>query len=161
VKVRRVRVGDSFDLCFESPRSSVAETAPRQYRHVLSVPGEVYVPESGDLIRTTLVALNSASNGYNAAASIDASLVKNGLILRNWHPGDRFRPLHSKRQEKLKRLFQENKVPSDQRATWPVLLHGEDIVWVKGFPVSAEYKVRVGASSMILIEVTRAQESEK
>jgi tRNA(Ile)-lysidine synthase len=161
VKVRRVRVGDSFVLCFESPRSSVADTAPRQYRHVLSVPGEVYVPESGDLIRTTLVALNSASNGYNAAASIDASLVKNGLILRNWHPGDRFRPLHSKRQEKLKRLFQENKVPSDQRATWPVLLHGEDIVWVKGFPVSAEYKVRVGASSMILIEVTRAQESEK
>jgi tRNA(Ile)-lysidine synthetase-like protein len=123
------------------------------------VPGEVYVPESGDLVRTTLVALDPASNSYNAAAAIDASLVNNVLTLRNWHPGDRFRPLHSKSSEKLKRLFQEKKVPQNERATWPVLLHGEDIVWVKGFPVAAEYRVRVGASSMILIEVTRTRKS--
>lgn len=155
VQVRRLRVKGDFVLSFESPHSDPAEDCSDAYQHILPVPGEVYVPESGDVIRTTLVSLDSISSSYNLAASLDASLVTQALTLRNWHPGDRFRPLHSRSAEKLKRLFQERKVPQRERATWPVLLHGEDIVWVRGFPVSAEYRVRSGARSAIVIEATR------
>jgi tRNA(Ile)-lysidine synthase len=160
VQVGRARVGDSCVLCFESASAIDKKPTNHDYQYAVPAPGEVYVPESGDLIRTTLVSWESASSGYNAAASLDASLVTKGLTLRNWRPGDRFRPLHSKNAEKLKRLFQEKKVPQNERTTWPVLLHGDDIIWVRGFPVSAEYRVRSGARSAIVIDATRPHRSK-
>ena len=159
VQVRRQQVGNSFFLCFDSPRLAVERPEWNDYQYALPVPGEVYVPESGEVVRATIVSLDSTRSGYNAATSLDASLVTQPLILRNWRAGDRFRPLHSKNAEKLKRLFQEKKVPQNERARWPVLLHGEDVVWVRGFPVSAEYRVRTGAKSAIVIEVIRSRKS--
>ena len=35
------------------------------------------------------------------------------------------RPLHRGSEEKLKRLFQEKKVPQENRALWPVLTSGD------------------------------------
>jgi tRNA(Ile)-lysidine synthase len=58
------------------------------------------------------------------------------LTVRNWRPGDRFWPVHTGSDEKLKRLFAEKHIPAEQRRNWPVALSGEQIVWVRGFPVA-------------------------
>jgi tRNA(Ile)-lysidine synthase len=73
------------------------------------------------------------------------------LIVRNWRPGDRFWPAHTGSEEKLKRLFAEKHIPAEQRPSWPVALSGEQIVWVRGFPVTRAFVWR-GQGDAVKIE---------
>ena len=61
------------------------------------------------------------------------------LTVRNWRPGDRFLPVHSKSEEKLKRLFSEKHIPEKERQSWPLVLCGSQVVWVQGFPVARAF----------------------
>ena len=70
---------------------------------------------------------------------LSAELLGAELIVRNWRPGDRFWPVHSKSEEKLKRLFSEQHIPAKQRQSWPVVLCDSKIVWVRGFPVARAF----------------------
>ena len=76
---------------------------------------------------------------YNPASLLHGSLLKRPLVLRNWRPGDRMRPLHRGSEEKLKRLFQEKKIPAENRPLWPVLASGDRVVWAQEFGVAAEF----------------------
>jgi tRNA(Ile)-lysidine synthase len=65
------------------------------------------------------------------------------LCVRNWRPGDHFQRLGHQSGEKIKTLFQIEKVLLWERKHWPVVLAGEEIVWVRQFGGSA----RVSAST--------------
>ena len=106
---------------------------------LLAVPGQVRVAELGSTFRASIVSVNPEAASYNPATALDARKLASELVVRNWQAGDRFWPLHTSRAEKLKRLLQEKKVPAAQRANWPVVLCGETIVWVRGFPVASEF----------------------
>jgi tRNA(Ile)-lysidine synthetase-like protein len=60
------------------------------------------------------------------------AVIQGALTLRNWRPGDRFRPAHSGSEKKVKELLQDLKVPQSDRAGWPVIAAGERLVWVHG-----------------------------
>lgn len=60
------------------------------------------------------------------------------LVLRNWRPGDSYRPHGSRRARKLKRLLLESRVPQSARGGWPVLTSGGQVIWAFGYPVAAE-----------------------
>jgi len=53
--------------------------------------------------------------------ALDFDRVQWPLVLRNWHPGDSYRPHGSRRVRKLKRLLLESRVPRSARGSWPVL----------------------------------------
>jgi tRNA(Ile)-lysidine synthase len=148
--VERPRSGDSHLLHFCPPEQTI--TAPADFEYSLTVPGEVTVVQLGCRLRTTFVSLPDEPRRYNPAALLNPARLQPTLIVRNWRAGDRFHPLHSKSPEKLKRLFQEKKISPANRKTWPLLLSGEDIVWVRGFPVATEYAVQPGATSAVLVE---------
>lgn len=61
------------------------------------------------------------------------------LVLRNWRPGDKLHPMGHQKPHKLKRLFNEKRISRWERQGWPVLASGETLVWVRGFPVNAEF----------------------
>ncbi|MBZ5703092.1 MAG: tRNA lysidine(34) synthetase TilS [Acidobacteriia bacterium] len=73
------------------------------------------------------------------AAVLDRNRLRAPLLLRNWRPGDAFRPAGHQRPHKLKRLFLEKRISRWQREGWPVLTSGGAIAWVRGFPVAAEF----------------------
>ncbi len=55
------------------------------------------------------------------------------LLVRNWEPGDELhRPGHAS-AEKVKTLFQEERILLWERRHWPVLVADGRIVWAKGF----------------------------
>lgn len=66
------------------------------------------------------------------------------LSLRNFRRGDRFRPLGMEGRKKIKDLFIERRVPLSARRRWPLLVCGDEILWIPGHgrsaaaPVSAE-----------------------
>ncbi len=70
------------------------------------------------------------------------------IVLRNWRPGDQFRPSGHRKAHKLKRLLNEKRVSRWEREGWPVLTSAGVLAWVRGFPVAPEFaaneRTRVG-----------------
>ncbi len=129
-----LRIGGSLQV--SPPRQE--HTAVSNYEYVLPVPGQVRIHELG----LTLRALTIPEQFVREAADdclLRAAALAPHLIVRNWRPGDRFRPAHRRSAEKLKRLFAEKHIPTDQRPSWPVVLSSEEIVWVRDFPMAHEY----------------------
>jgi tRNA(Ile)-lysidine synthase len=61
------------------------------------------------------------------------------VVLRNWRPGDRLRPLGHQNARKLKRLLNEKHISRWKREGWPVLTSGGIRAWARGFPVAVEF----------------------
>jgi len=131
---RAKRVGESTVAL-----SSEECAEPAGYRFEVTVPSETAIAPVRTLVRLTIVQRNADSGRYNPASLLDAAKLKQPLVLRNWQPGDRMRPLHRGSEEKLKRLFQERKVPQQDRGLWPVLVSGDQVVWAKVIGVAAEF----------------------
>ncbi|HEX3680946.1 MAG TPA: tRNA lysidine(34) synthetase TilS [Bryobacteraceae bacterium] len=62
-----------------------------------------------------------------------------GLIARNWEPGDELQRPGHKGAEKIKSLFQEHRVALWERRHWPVVVAGQEIVWVRRFGSAAKF----------------------
>jgi tRNA(Ile)-lysidine synthase len=63
------------------------------------------------------------------------------LIIRNFRPGDRFKPLGMTGTQKLKDFFVNQKVPRSQRAQCPIILCRGKIIWVVGHRIDESVKV--------------------
>ena len=130
-------------------RETPPETAAA-YEYPLPAPGAVEVREVGSRFEVVLVSGKSAK-GYNPEHLLSRALLGDGLRVRNWRPGDRFWPAHTKTPKKIKELLQERHVDAALRKQWPVVINGEDVVWVRGFSVPARLQPRSAAGEAVLI----------
>jgi tRNA(Ile)-lysidine synthase len=76
------------------------------------------------------------------AGALDFERLRWPLVLRNWRPGDSYRPHRRGSVRKLKRLLLEGRVPVRERAGWPVLTSAGALVWASGCPVAHEFAPR-------------------
>jgi tRNA(Ile)-lysidine synthase len=141
-----VRRGECLYL---RPPTCEAEYIDYEYR--LTVPGEVRITEVGLTVRALAVRQEFAADSSETDNLLAAAMLGPELTVRNWRPGDRFWPLHTGSEAKLKRLFAEKHIPAEQRPSWPVALSGEAIVWVRGFPVARAF-VWSGKGDAVKIE---------
>lgn len=109
----------------------------RDYEYSMNVPGRVVVPELGVAIEALRIALHSGEAEYNPQQLLDATQLPERLTVRNWRPGDRYWPAHTKSPKKVKELLQEKHIAQPARSLWPVATSGDEIVWMRGFPVPA------------------------
>lgn len=128
-----------------------SQQAACNWQHLLPIPGSCDLPEAGVTIKAVLVTAEAAAFAPPGTL-LRAEDLPSYLTVRNWLPGDRFRPAHSGSEEKLKRLFSEKKVPAEQRPLWPVVLSGSQIVWVRGFPVAHDFAWVPGSGDALRIE---------
>jgi len=133
------------ELRFE-PESLAAKES--DYEYCLSVPGAVEVPELGSRFEAVLIQGNAAEV-YNPEHLLNRKWLAGELRVRNWRPGDRFWPAHTKAPKKIKELLQELRVAGPRRKQWPVVVSGTDLVWLRGFPVPAQWRSRDGAGVAI------------
>lgn len=79
--------------------------------------------------------------------------VEGPLTVRGWREGDRIRPVGLGGTKTLADLFTDRKVPRELRRTLPVVVAGDDVVWVAGvalderFAAPAEVEGAVGLSA--------------
>ena len=83
--------------------------------------------------------------------ALDFDRVQWPLILRNWRPGDSYRPHGSRRVRKLKRLLLESRVPRSARGSWPVLTCEGKVIWACGYPVAEEFAPHPGTQTGLVI----------
>jgi tRNA(Ile)-lysidine synthase len=134
------------------------ETAERanayQYevRLPLSETSSVTVAELGKRLSLNLIDWPCAqSDTIRDIQALDADLLRSPLILRNWRPGDSFRPRGRRDERKLKQMLQAERVPASQRGTWPVLESGGQVVWALGMAPADECSAKAGTRKGLLI----------
>jgi tRNA(Ile)-lysidine synthase len=148
---RVVREPDS--LVFLSPNNTVEDETTNDYGYRLAVPGEVLILELGTRIQALRTVPGDLPASYNPEHLFEPALFSKELMVRNWRPGDRFRPAHTKSPKKIKELLQERHVTGRERKLWPVVARGDEIVWVRGFAAPDQYRSRVGEEAILIREL--------
>ena len=135
------------------------------YEYVLPVPGEVAVPQIGGILRACRVRLSELVEkdpAYNRQDLLSVRALDShtppgqGLELRvrNWRPGDRFWPAHSKSSKKVKEWLQARHLSGRERAMWPVAVSSAgEIVWLRGFSVPQAFAPEAQATEAVLLQV--------
>jgi tRNA(Ile)-lysidine synthase len=116
------------------------------------LPGRALVPETGTVVEALRVKPEWETSGYNPVQLLDPDTLPSRLAVRNWRPGDRFWPAHTKSPKKIKELLQERQIPALDRRLWPVVVNGDEIVWVRGFPAPAGLQAKPGGEALLIRE---------
>src|ERR1700735_2665647 len=138
---------------------TATETAAQAnaYQYVVSLPDRgaatVSIPELGSrfclkVIDWTLQARDTKSDGE----ALDAGLLRGSLVLRNWRPGDSYRPYGRQQARKLKQMFLGDRIPLRDRARWPVLECGGQVIWTRGMAPADDFCARARTQVGVLIE---------
>jgi tRNA(Ile)-lysidine synthase len=120
----------------------VAPPAPGRYDYQkeLCVPGRYPLPNTGwELVLEFVSAGADCGYNMNETKQLDWGRISGNLQVRNWRPGDRYRPCGHASEVKVNSLFQQARVPSWDRGTWPVITCGGEIVWVGRFGPAAGF----------------------
>ncbi len=140
------------DLCLE-PASTQPE--PVQYEYRLLVPGQVELAELGLRIEALLAERNSVPETEREQLLDPARLPKE-LVVRNWRPGDRFWPAHTKEAKKVKELLSDRHLTGPEKRLWPVAVaEGLGLVWMLGFAVPADLRPPPGERPVLWIREAR------
>jgi tRNA(Ile)-lysidine synthase len=86
----------------------------------------------------------------------DKDAVNLPMVLRNFRPGDAFRPLGVSGRQKLKKFFIDKKVPRRERLKCPILLSCGKIVWVVGHRIDESVKVTPATKNVLKVELLLA-----
>ena len=113
---------------------------------------EVQVPELSCVFRFTVIdwPLKRGETSRHGAV-LDRDRLHFPVVLRNWRPGDRLRPLGHKGAHKLKDLLNKKHISRWEKSGWPVLTCGDAVVWARGLPVAAELAADERTRAGILI----------
>jgi tRNA(Ile)-lysidine synthase len=88
---------------------------------------------------------------YPEKAALDRDLLDSPLVLRNWRPGDSFRPKGRRSSRKLKQFLRMKRVAVSDREGWPVLTSANTLVWTRGLPVAAEFAPKAATRAGVII----------
>jgi tRNA(Ile)-lysidine synthetase-like protein len=142
------------------PKTLETNSLSHAYHYVVDLPprgkASISVPELGTCFLLKVVDWPfSASETKQGEAALDADLLLPPLILRNWRPGDAYRPQGRRKTRKLKQMFLAGRIPSGKRREWPVLESAGQVVWTRGMPPADEFSAREGTRFGLMIEEDR------
>ena len=132
----------------------------RNFRFPLAAPGVTSVPGTDLSISLELIEKSETSNVceyvYNDDVGyLDWRRLSGSLEVRNWRPGDQYRPFGSAGEEKIKTLFQTARIPLWERRHWPVITDDEgSIVWVRLFGPALRYVADSQSKVVLKIQET-------
>jgi tRNA(Ile)-lysidine synthase len=144
----------------ETIRQSYGNGTAKQahaYQYVVTLPlcvtATVSIPELGKCFRLKVIDWpRTESDTKSYANALDADLLRSPLILRNWRPGDAYRPQGRRHELKLKRMFLAGRVPSADRTACPVLESGGRVIWAQGMPAAEDFRARDNTRAGVVIE---------
>jgi tRNA(Ile)-lysidine synthase len=152
------REHDSLIFSAAENKKAVQGRKGCEFAHAINLDGkesDVRVPELRCVFRVKVIDWPAKRGETSKSASVlDRDALRFPVVLRNWRPGDRFQPLGHRNAHKLKRLLNRKHIDLSEREGWPVLTSGEVLVWVRGFPVAAEFAAGEKTRTGIVIEET-------
>lgn len=132
-----------------------SEIPQRLGTFVLNVPGEVVLKESGAMIIASIADKSGSYGDGKIIAAFDADKTGPVLTLRPRVNGDFFYPLGFGRRKKLQDFFVDEKVPRDERDSVPIVVSGNDIVWIAGYRGDERFKVSEQTREVLKLELKK------
>jgi tRNA(Ile)-lysidine synthase len=135
----RLSIPGGWELIKEYETLRLAKAArrlpPDGYSFSLAIGGEMEVREAGvKILSQRFIDAPSVLPEDHWEAVFDLACLTGPLVVRNFRRGDRLQPFGmAGRKRKVKELFIEHKVPLSARAVWPILVMGDEILWLPGF----------------------------
>ena len=127
-------------------------TAALDFEIELSIPGRIFVPETGHRVRATL--------GRSRAAperSILLAFSGDRLTVRNLRKGDRIR--NCGRLRKVVELLAEKQFSRRRRHQLAVFAWQEEVLWVEGLGTAADRSVGSPEEPLVCVEFERTSET--
>ena len=72
---------------------------------------------------------------WEASVSLE-KIAGRDVTVRTAEPGDRMNPYGMNGSKKLQDVFTDLKIPKAQRAEWPVVICGDEIIWFPGYRIA-------------------------
>jgi tRNA(Ile)-lysidine synthase len=116
-----------------------ADQAMSEYQYDVPVPGKVRVAEAGIVLETSV---SGGANQLEDDDVVDPRFARNKWVVRNWRPGERFWPRHTKGPKKIKELLQDCHITGARKQRWPVIACGDEIIWLSGFGIRQDLKTK-------------------
>jgi tRNA(Ile)-lysidine synthase len=124
------------------------------YSYELRIGTPLGIPEAGMTIHSERMAAPLANLPDSLSEAVfDTARLPQTLTLRNFRRGDRFQPLGLAGHKKVKDLFIEKKIPLSVRATLPLLLAGDEILWIPGHGRSEAAKIGPATTEILRLRV--------
>ena len=95
---------------------------------------------------------------WTSLGIFDADAVSLPLTARPRKHGDFFYPLGFGKRKKLQDFFVDQKVPRDERNRIPLILSGDDIIWVVGYRADDRFKVTEKTKRVVKLEVKKVRD---
>ncbi|MEX2588171.1 MAG: tRNA lysidine(34) synthetase TilS [Actinomycetota bacterium] len=128
---------------------------PSLDEHELPVGSRTRLPDWGIEVALERVSADAQPDPCEFCEVVDAAAVGSSVILRQWRPGDRFRPLGAPGTKKLQDFFVDAKVPKAGRGTVPIVAAGERIVWVVGYRLDDAARLTRRSTGAVRLSVSR------
>jgi len=142
-----IRKEGDFLIFLSSP-----ERRFKRFNYPIRVPGKNEFAELNLTLNTRIANFHPISHKLVNTAYFDIDKINlKGLVLRNRREGDRFRPFGLRGTKKLSDFFIDSKIPRRLRDRVPLLVDGDDILWVVG--IRRADKARITEDTRRILEV--------
>jgi tRNA(Ile)-lysidine synthase len=150
------------ELSFVTPDLRKADDEPDpqsdEYDCPLAIPGSVPLARIGVRIEAHCLRPHERP-AYEPDQLLDAGALRKPFRVRNWRAGDRFWPAHTKSPKKVKELLYERRMAPSERNLWPVVVSGDEIVWMRGFPTPAKLQPAADGEAILILEKRLGEDS--
>jgi tRNA(Ile)-lysidine synthase len=119
----------------------------------LEIPGQCRIPEINATFRcTTCSAPNPKMMRAQCSnkAYLEPSHLPQALLIRSRMPGDRY---GGSGHRKVKKMLIDNKIPQLQRSALPMIVAGNDVIWIPGFRPARNYEATPESSNCLQVEM--------
>jgi tRNA(Ile)-lysidine synthase len=118
----------------------------------LSVPGQAVMEDIKAVINASLEERVEDYGDGKTVVVFDADRTGTALLVRPREKGDFFYPLGFGKKKKVQDFFVDGKVPRDERDAIPLILSGNDIVWIAGYRGDERFRVTEGTKRFLKLE---------
>jgi len=121
----------------------------------LNVPGQAVMRDIKAVLNASLEEHVDVYGDGKSLAVFDADKTGTTLTVRPREKGDFFCPIGFGKRKKLQDFFVDEKVPRDERDSIPLILSGNDIVWIAGFRGDERFRVTEETKRFLKLEFKR------
>ncbi|MXZ72923.1 MAG: tRNA lysidine(34) synthetase TilS [Acidobacteria bacterium] len=127
------------------------------FEYPLPVPGEAAIPELGLRVSAAPAAASSLRDPRGTTVAMRASDLTPPLLVRNWRPGDSFRPLGlGGRAKKLQDFFVDRKIRRADRHSIPLVIDPRlGVVWVAGHGLAEDVRINAPDEGVLVLKVRK------
>jgi tRNA(Ile)-lysidine synthase len=125
--------------------------------HEMNVPGEVAIVGAGVVVKASFEEKGEDFGDGRRSVLLDAGSMDFPLRIRPRRPGDCFFPYGFGKRKKLQDFFVDEKVPRDDRDTIPLVLTGDNIIWVAGYRADDRYRVTESTKKFLRLVIVKGK----